>query len=195
MHAVPIALYSITRLPCACPSREPRPGGPSSVLPSPPAMPLHLSSVVSDDLVGEICRCAAGELHVVAAVVGAIAAQVGGPACAGAVHTCCVPVRRQLLDRALLHCLPALCAAAATCHSSAAAPRGLNGPVHRLPTHPTPNLHLSSTGGHQADYLPVYTRGRRAHLQRHGLNHLCVCILSGGRGGSSSTARRGGNPG
>ena len=30
---------------------------------------------VSDDLVGEMCRCAAGELHVVAAVVGAIAAQ------------------------------------------------------------------------------------------------------------------------
>lgn len=30
---------------------------------------------VSDDLVAEMCRCAAGELHVVAAVVGAIAAQ------------------------------------------------------------------------------------------------------------------------
>ncbi|KAL4419001.1 hypothetical protein ABPG77_000866 [Micractinium sp. CCAP 211/92] len=30
---------------------------------------------VSDDLVGEMCRCAAGELHAVAAVVGAIAAQ------------------------------------------------------------------------------------------------------------------------
>ncbi len=35
------------------------------------------ATVVSDDLVGEVCRCAAGELHVVAAVVGAIAAQVG----------------------------------------------------------------------------------------------------------------------
>ncbi|EFN59362.1 hypothetical protein CHLNCDRAFT_137823 [Chlorella variabilis] len=30
---------------------------------------------VADDLVGEVCRCAAGELHVVAAVVGAVAAQ------------------------------------------------------------------------------------------------------------------------
>jgi len=28
-----------------------------------------------DDLAGEMCRCAAGELHVVAAVVGAMAAQ------------------------------------------------------------------------------------------------------------------------
>lgn len=32
---------------------------------------------VSDDLVGEMCRCAAGELHVIAAVVGAMAAQEG----------------------------------------------------------------------------------------------------------------------
>jgi amyloid beta precursor protein binding protein 1 len=30
---------------------------------------------VSDDLAAELCRCAAGELHVVAAVVGAVAAQ------------------------------------------------------------------------------------------------------------------------
>lgn len=77
-HAVPIAVYSIMLLPCACPGHEPCLGGPSCV-PSLPAMPLLLFPVVSDDLVGEICRCAAGELHVVAAVVGAIATQVGGP--------------------------------------------------------------------------------------------------------------------
>lgn len=46
---------------------------------SPASPPFSLPTVVSDDLVGEMCRCAAGELHVVAAVVGAIAAQVGGP--------------------------------------------------------------------------------------------------------------------
>ena len=32
-------------------------------------------AAVSDDLAGEVCRCAAGELHVVGAVVGAVAAQ------------------------------------------------------------------------------------------------------------------------
>lgn len=53
------------------------PGSPPLLSRRHPRAPLAGSAAggVSDDLVGEMCRCAAGELHAVAAVVGAIAAQ------------------------------------------------------------------------------------------------------------------------
>ena len=60
---------------CLSPVFTPHPDTPTLPLPPSPSHASCFARPTADDLVAEVVRCAAGELHAVAAAVGAMASQ------------------------------------------------------------------------------------------------------------------------